>query len=53
MVRQGRHLQVEWESSPVQIDDGPWPKKEDASPVLSHAIDIKTEPGALVFLKPG
>lgn len=52
MVRQGRHLQVEWESSPVHIDDQPWPKDEDASPVLSQAIDIKTEPGALVFLKP-
>ena len=52
MVRQGRHLQVEWRSSPVHIDDKPWPEDEDARPVLSNAIDIKTDPGALVFLKP-
>jgi diacylglycerol kinase family enzyme len=52
MVRQGRHLQVEWQSSPVHIDDRPWPDDEDARPVLSNAIDIKTDPGALVFLKP-
>lgn len=50
-VRQGRHLQVEWKSSPVHVDDRPWP---DGNPqkVLSAAIDIKTDPGALVFLKP-
>jgi diacylglycerol kinase family enzyme len=52
MVRQGRHLQVEWQSSPVHIDDRPWPDDEGARPVLSNAIDIKTDPGALVFLKP-
>jgi diacylglycerol kinase (ATP) len=52
-VRQGRHLQVEWKRSPVHIDDKPWPEDEDAHPVLSNAIDIKVDPGALVFLKPG
>jgi diacylglycerol kinase family enzyme len=51
-VRQGRHLQVEWKRSPVHIDDKPWPEDEDARPVLSNAIDIKVDPGALVFLKP-
>ena len=51
-VHQGRHLQVEWKSSPVHIDDRPWPEDENATRVLSNAIDIKTDPGALVFLKP-
>jgi diacylglycerol kinase (ATP) len=51
-VHQGRHLQVEWKSSPVHIDDKPWPEDGNAHPVFSHAIDIKTDPGAIVFLKP-
>jgi diacylglycerol kinase family enzyme len=51
-VRQGRHLQVEWKSSRVHIDDMTWPEDKNPNRVLSMAIDIKTEPGALVFLKP-
>jgi diacylglycerol kinase family enzyme len=51
-VRQGRHLQVEWKSSPVHVDDRPWPDNGNTDRVLSAAIDIKTDPGALVFLKP-
>jgi diacylglycerol kinase family enzyme len=51
-IRRGRHLQVEWERSPVHIDDMPWPQDKDGTPVLSNAIDIKTDPGALVFLTP-
>jgi diacylglycerol kinase (ATP) len=49
-VRQGRHLQVEWKSSRVHIDDMSWPEADDADRVPSFAIDIKTDPGALVFL---
>ena len=53
-IHRGRHLQVEWGSSPVHIDDTPWPEDKDGgSPVRSNAIDIKTDPGALVFLTPG
>ena len=51
-IRQGRHLQIEWESSPVHIDDRPWPEDEDRIPVRSNAIDVKIQPGALVFLVP-
>jgi diacylglycerol kinase family enzyme len=51
-VHQGRHLQVEWKSSPVHIDDKPWPEERSAHPLLSNAIDIKIDAGALVFLKP-
>jgi diacylglycerol kinase (ATP) len=52
-VRQGRHLQIEWKSSQVHIDDMTWPEDKNAHRVISMAIDIKTDPGALVFLKPG
>lgn len=50
-VRRGRHLQVEWEISPVHIDDMPWPEDKDDCPMRSNAVDIKIDPGALVFLK--
>jgi diacylglycerol kinase (ATP) len=52
-VRQGRHLQVEWKGSLVHIDDTPWPEDKDADQLPSFAVDIKIDPGALVFLKPG
>lgn len=52
-IRRARHLQVEWESYPVHIDDMPWPDGKDRTGVRSHAVDIKVEPGALVFLAPG
>jgi hypothetical protein len=51
-VHQGRHLQVEWKSSPVHIDDTPWPEDKSAHPILSNAIDIRADAGALVFLTP-
>jgi diacylglycerol kinase (ATP) len=51
-VRRGRHLQIEWKNSPIHIDDMPWPKGKNRSPLPSNAIDIKVDPGALVFLTP-
>jgi diacylglycerol kinase family enzyme len=51
-IRRGRHLQIEWKNSPIHIDDMPWPKGKDRTPLHSNAIDIKIEPGALVFLTP-
>jgi diacylglycerol kinase family enzyme len=48
----GSHLQIEWESSPVHIDDIRWPHGQKAVAVKSHAITIKVDPGALVFLAP-
>jgi diacylglycerol kinase (ATP) len=50
--RRGSHLQIEWESSPVHIDDMRWPEDHKAVTVKSHAITIKVDPGALVFLTP-
>ena len=51
-ILRGRHLQIEWESSPVHIDDTAWPKDTDQIPIRWNAIDIKIQPGALVFLIP-
>ena len=50
--RRGRHLQIEWESSPVHIDDRPWPADDDRIPVQWNTIDVTIQPGALVFLVP-
>jgi diacylglycerol kinase family enzyme len=50
--RRGQHLQIEWESAPVHIDDFPWPDDPKRVSVKSHAITIQVEPGALVFLIP-
>ncbi|HYY24969.1 MAG TPA: hypothetical protein VE689_05715, partial [Candidatus Udaeobacter sp.] len=51
-IRRGRHLQIEWENSPVHIDDTPWPEEDDEIPVRSNAIDVRVQPAALVFLVP-
>jgi diacylglycerol kinase (ATP) len=51
-VRRGRHLQIELKNSPIHIDDTAWPKGKDRTPLRSNAIDIKIDPGALVFLTP-
>jgi diacylglycerol kinase family enzyme len=48
----GANLQIEWESSPVHIDDIRWPDGQKPMAVKSHAITIKVDPGALVFLAP-
>jgi diacylglycerol kinase (ATP) len=50
--RQGRHLQVEWKRSQMHIDDMTWPEEKNANRLPSFAIDVKIDPGALVFLKP-
>ena len=50
--RRGRHLQIEWESSPVHIDDIRWPGDKQDVRIRSHAITITVDPGALVFLTP-
>jgi diacylglycerol kinase (ATP) len=50
--RRGSHLQIEWESSPVHIDDMRWPEDHKDVTVKSHAITIKVDAGALVFLIP-
>jgi hypothetical protein len=51
-VRRGQHLQIEWENSPIHIDDMTWPTKKDRIPLKSNAIDIRIDPASLVFLAP-
>jgi diacylglycerol kinase (ATP) len=51
-VRRGQHLQIEWQNSPIHIDDETWPKRKDKTPLKSNAIHISVEPAALVFLTP-
>lgn len=51
-VRRGQHLQIEWENSPIHIDDMTWPTEKDRTPLKSSAIDIRIDPAALVFLAP-
>lgn len=48
----GRYLQIEWEISPVHIDDRRWPAEDHDPEIRSHAISIRVEPGALLFLIP-
>jgi diacylglycerol kinase (ATP) len=51
-VRRGKHLHMEWENSPVHIDDTPWPAEGEKIPVRSNSVDIRVQPAALVFLLP-
>jgi diacylglycerol kinase family enzyme len=52
MIRRGQHLQIEWESSPVHVDDMAWPDDDDEIPVRLNAIHVNVQPAALVFLIP-
>jgi diacylglycerol kinase (ATP) len=51
-VRRGQHLQIEWQNSPIHVDDWTWPKRKDETPLKSNAIHITVDPAALVFLTP-
>ena len=51
-VQRGQHLQIEWNNSPIHIDDTPWPNGKKRTALRSNAVDIKIEAGALVFLTP-
>ena len=51
-VRRGQHLQIEWQNSPIHIDDTAWPKRKHRTPLRSNIVDIRIDPAALVFLMP-
>jgi diacylglycerol kinase (ATP) len=51
-TRRGRHLQIECGTVLCHIDDMPWPEDASRLRVSSQAIDIRIDPGALVFLTP-
>ncbi|HEX9265169.1 MAG TPA: diacylglycerol kinase family protein [Candidatus Binatia bacterium] len=51
-VRRARHLQIEWDGSPIHIDDKPWSKDNHKPKSQSKAIDIKVVPHSILFLCP-
>jgi diacylglycerol kinase family enzyme len=51
-TRRARHLQIECGGVLFHIDDMPWPEDSSRFRLSSQAIDIRAEPGALVFLTP-
>ena len=51
-VRRGRHLQIEWDGSPIHIDDKPWSRENGKRKVRSHTIDVKIGPHSVSFLCP-
>ena len=50
--RRGRHLQIESDIFPVHIDDKGWPDGNKSVPIPSHAVSVRIDPGALIFLLP-
>ena len=51
-VRRGRHLQIEWDGSPIHIDDKPWSIDNGKPKARSNGIDIKVGPHSISFLCP-
>ncbi|MEX0806312.1 MAG: diacylglycerol kinase family protein [Candidatus Binatia bacterium] len=51
-VRRGKSVHIEWEGSPIHIDDQAWPDKGGSFPPSSTVIDITLESGVLDFLTP-
>ena len=48
-VRRGRHLEIEWDGSPVHIDDKAWSSNGDKPKSRSNSIDIKVAPDSVCF----
>jgi diacylglycerol kinase family enzyme len=51
-VRRGKQIHIEWEGTPIHIDDQAWPEDGANYPPSSTVIDIKVEPQSLEFLMP-
>jgi diacylglycerol kinase (ATP) len=49
-VRRGKHIHIEWEGTPIHIDDEAWPESGAKYPPSSTVIDITVEPQTLEFL---
>jgi diacylglycerol kinase (ATP) len=50
-VRKGKRIHIEWEGTPIHIDDQAWPQN-GANPPSLTVIDITVEPHSLEFLTP-
>jgi diacylglycerol kinase family enzyme len=51
-VRRGKQIHIEWEGTPIHIDDQAWPESGAKYPPSSTVIDITVEPQSLEFLTP-
>ncbi len=51
-VHRGRHLEIEWDGSPVHVDDKPWHKGDKRKRDRSNSIEVKIAPRSVVFLCP-
>jgi diacylglycerol kinase (ATP) len=51
-VRRGKQIHIEWEGTPIHIDDQAWPENGAKLPPSSTVIDITAEPKSLDFLIP-
>jgi diacylglycerol kinase (ATP) len=51
-VRRGKQIHIEWEGTPVHIDDQAWPESGAKYPPSATVIDITVEPQSLEFLTP-
>ena len=49
-VRRGKQIHIEWEGTPIHIDDQAWPESGAKYPPSSTVIDITVEPQTLEFL---
>ena len=51
-VRRGKQIHIEWEGTPIHIDDQAWPESSANYPPSLTVIDITVEPESLEFLTP-
>ena len=51
-VRRGKQIHIEWEGTPIHIDDEAWPESGANYPPSSTVIDITVKPQSLEFLTP-
>ena len=51
-VRRGKRIHIEWEGTPIHIDDRAWPESGANFPPSLTVIDIAVNPQSLEFLTP-
>jgi diacylglycerol kinase (ATP) len=51
-VRRGKQIHIEWEGTPIHIDDQAWPESGANYPPSSTVLDITVETESLEFLTP-
>ncbi len=51
-VQRGRHLQIEWDGSPIHLDDKPWAMEDGKGKGRANTIDIKIGAHSISFLCP-